>query len=195
MGKGDETRTVILDSAVALASRIGFNTLSIGHLAEVTGMSKSGLFAHFKSKEALQLATLRRGRERFVDVVISPTLAAPDGIARVRALFNNWLSWETGALEGGCIFVAASIEYDDQPGQMHDALVRNQRDWREFIEGVAQSAVASGDFKSDLDVEQFAFQLQGLLYAFHHTSRLLGDPRAANQAQQGLVQLLNSATN
>ena len=193
MSKGQETRTAILDDAVSLASRVGFTALSIGQLAETTGMSKSGLFAHFRSKEALQLATLERGRERFTDLVIRPTLATPRGIARVRALFDHWLAWETGALEGGCIFVAGSIEYDDQPGAMHDALVRNQRDWADFLETVIRTAVTEGDLRSDLDVEQFAFLLQGLIYAFHHASRLLRDPRAHDHTRRGLEQLLATA--
>jgi AcrR family transcriptional regulator len=156
-------------------------------------MSKSGLFAHFKSKAALQLETLERGRERFTDLVIRPTLAAPRGVERVRALFENWLTWETQALQGGCIFVTGSIEYDDQPGPMRDALVRNQRDWAEFIETVARTAISEGDFRADLDTEQFAFALQGLIYAYHHTSRLLRDPKALDHTRRGLEQLLESA--
>ena len=194
MGKGDETRAAILDDAVGLASRVGFTALSIGQLAEATGMSKSGLFAHFRSKEALQLATLDRGRERFTDLVIRPTLAAPRGVQRVRALFDHWLTWETGALQGGCIFVAGSIEYDDQPGPMREALVRNQQDWADFIATVVRTAVAEGDFRDDLDVDQFGFQLQGLIYAFHHTSRLLRDPKALEHTRRGLDQLIASAT-
>ena len=194
MGKGQETKTAILDEAVGLASRVGFNALTIGQLAESIGMSKSGLFAHFKSKEALQLETLERARERFTDLVIRPTLAAPRGMARVRALADNWLVWETEALQGGCIFVTGSIEYDDQPGPMQDALVRNQRDWAEFIETVARAAVTEGDFRADLDVEQFAFSLQGLIYAFHHTARLLRDPKALEHTRRGLDQLLESAS-
>ena len=194
MTKGEETRVAILDAAVAIASEVGFTGLTIGQLAEHTGMSKSGLFAHFKSKEALQLETLERGRERFTDLVIRPTLAAPRGIARVRALFDSWLVWETEALQGGCIFVTGSIEYDDQPGPMRDALVRNQRDWAEFIETVARAAITEGDFRADLDVEQFAFSLQGLIYAFHHTARLLRDPKALEHTRRGLDQLLESSS-
>ena len=193
MGKGQQTRTAILDEAVGLASRVGFNALTIGQLAESTGMSKSGLFAHFKSKESLQLETLERGRERFTDLVIRPTLAAPRGVARVRALIDNWLVWETQALQGGCLFVTGSTEYDDQPGPMRDALVRNQRDWVEFIETVARTGISEGDFREDLDVEQFAFSLQGLIYAFHHTARLLRDPKALDHIRRGLDQLLESA--
>lgn len=192
MSKGQQTRTAILDEAVGIASRVGFNALTIGQLAESTGMSKSGLFAHFKSKEALQLATLERGRERFTDLVIRPTLAAPRGIARVRALVDHWLVWETEALEGGCLFVTGSIEYDDQPGPMRDALVRNQQDWAEFIATVAGTAVREGDFRADLDTAQFAFSLQGLMYAFHHTARLLRDPKALEHTRHGVEQLLAS---
>lgn len=190
MSKGQQTKTAILDEAVGIASRVGFNALTIGQLAESTGMSKSGLFAHFKSKEALQLETLERGRERFTDLVIRPTLAAPRGIARVRALVDNWLVWETEALQGGCIFVTGSIEYDDQPGPMRDALVRNQQDWAEFIATVAGTAVREGDFRADLDTAQFAFSLQGLMYAFHHTARLLRDPKALDHTRHGVEQLL-----
>ena len=192
MSKGQQTKTAILDEAVGIASRVGFNALTIGQLAESTGMSKSGLFAHFKSKEALQLQTLERGRERFTDLVIRPTLAAPRGIQRVRALFDHWLVWETEALQGGCIFVTGSIEYDDQPGPMRDALVRSQRDWGEFIATVAGTAVSEGDFRADLDTEQFAFTLQGLMYAYHHTARLLRDPKALERTKAALEQLIAS---
>lgn len=190
MSKGQQTKATILDEAVGIASRVGFNALTIGQLAEQTGMSKSGLFAHFKSKEALQLETLERGRERFTDLVIRPTLAAPRGIARVRALVDHWLVWETEALQGGCIFVTGSIEYDDQPGPMRDALVRNQQDWAEFIATVAGTAVSEGDFRADLDTAQFAFSLQGLMYAYHHTARLLRDPKSLEHTRAAFEQLV-----
>jgi len=194
VSKGQQTKTAILDEAVGIASQVGFNALTIGQLAESTGMSKSGLFAHFKSKEALQLETLERGRERFTDLVIRPTLAAPRGIQRVRALLDHWLVWETEALQGGCIFVAGSIEYDDQPGPMRDALVRNQKDWGEFIATVAGTAVSEGDFRADLDTEQFAFMLQGLMYAYHHTARLLRDPKAREHTLGALEQLIAASS-
>ena len=193
MSKGQATRLAILDEAVGIASRIGFNALTIGQLAEQTGMSKSGLFAHFKSKEALQLETLERGRERFTDVVMRPTLAVPRGVARVRALMENWLVWETEALEGGCVFVTASVEFDDQPGPVHDALVQNQTDWSEAIATVVRTAISEGDFRADLDPDQFAFAMLGLFYAFHHTSRLLRDPHALARLRAGFDHLLEDA--
>lgn len=190
MSKGQETKAAILDEAVGIASRVGFNALTIGTLAESTGMSKSGLFGHFKSKEALQLETLDRGRERFTDVVVRPTLTAPRGIARVRGLLDNWLVWETEALVGGCVFVTASVEFDDQPGPMRDALVRNQTDWAEFIATVAGTAISEGDFRDDVDTEQFAFTLLGIIYAFHHAARLLNDPKALDYVRGSFDQLL-----
>jgi len=193
VSKGQQTKAAILDEAVGIASRVGFNALTIGQLAESTGMSKSGLFAHFRSKESLQLETLERGRERFTDLVIRPTLAAPRGIARVRALLDHWLVWETEALQGGCIFVTGSVEFDDQPGPMRDALVRNQKDWGEFIATVAGTAVSEGDVRADLDTEQFSFTLQGLMYAYHHTARLLRDPKALDHTRAALEQLIEAS--
>jgi AcrR family transcriptional regulator len=193
MSKGEETRAAILDEAVAIASEVGFTGLTIGGLAEHTGMSKSGLFAHFKSKEALQLATLERARERFTDIVIRPTLAAQRGEKRVRALFDRWLDWETEVLQGGCIFVTATVEFDDQPGPMRDAVVRSQRDWMEFVATVAGTAVSEGDLRADLDTEQFAFTLQGLMLGYHHAARLMRDPKALEHTREALDQLFASS--
>ena len=144
MSKGEATKTSILDEALHVASRVGFEGLSIGQLADRTEMSKSGLFAHFRSKEQLQLQTLEHAASRFTDVVVRPTLKAPRGERRIRELFERWLDWETETLAGGCVFASASIEYDDQPGPMHDALVRQQRDWTEFLSTVAATAVSEG---------------------------------------------------
>jgi AcrR family transcriptional regulator len=193
MTKGQETRTAILDHAVAIASEVGFTGLSIGQLAAQSGMSKSGLFAHFKSKEALQLETLEWARERFTALVIRPTLAAPRGERRVRALFDRWLDWETEALRGGCIFVTATAEYDDRPGPMRDALVRNQQDWMDFVATVVGTAVSEGDFRDDLDVAQLAFTLQALMLGYHHAARLMRDPQALEHTRQALDQLLETS--
>jgi len=193
MTKGEETRAAILDDALAIASEVGFTGLTIGQLAEHTGMSKSGLFAHFRSKEALQLETLEWARDRFTDIVIRPTLAAPRGVQRVRALFDRWLDWETDSLAGGCIFVTATIEFDDQPGPMRDAVVRNQQDWLEFVATVAATAVSEGDFRADLDTEQLAFTLQGLMLGYHHAARLMRDPKALDHTRRALDQLLEAS--
>jgi AcrR family transcriptional regulator len=191
--KGEETRAAILDQAVAIASEVGFAGLTIGQLAEQTQMSKSGLFAHFRSKESLQLATLEWARRRFTDVVIRPTLAAPRGEQRVRALFDHWLDWETEALRGGCIFVTAATELDDQPGPLRDALVRDQHDWLDFVTTVVGTAVAEGDFRDDLDAAQVAFTLHGLMLGYHHAARLMRDPRALERTRRALDQVLDAS--
>lgn len=190
MTKGEETKAAILDQAVAIASEVGFTGLTIGQLAERTQMSKSGLFAHFKSKEALQLETLQRARERFTDMVVRPALTTPRGVKRVQVLVERWLDWATDGLQGGCIFVASAVEYDDRPGPMRDAVVQNERDWLETIATVAGTAVAEGDFRADLDTEQFAFTVQGLMLSYHQAKRLLGDPKALEHVRQALDDLI-----
>jgi AcrR family transcriptional regulator len=192
MSKGDETRAAILDVAINIASTKGFAGLTIGTLAESTDMSKSGLFAHFKSKEQLELQTLERARERFVDVVVRPSLSAARGEKRVRALLENWLRWADDALSGGCLFIGAAAELDDQPGALRDLLVRNEQDWLDVIANVAATAVAEGDFDADTDVEQFAYDVHGVTLAYHHHSRLMRDPRAAERAESAFESLLES---
>lgn len=192
MTKGDETRSAILDEAIDIASKIGFSALSIGMLAESTEMSKSGLFAHFKSKEELQLQTLQRARERFVDVVVRPSLSAPRGERRVRELLGRWLAWADDTLSGGCLFVAASAELDDQPGRLREALVRDEQDWLDVIANVAATAVAEGDFTPETDVQQFAFDVHGVTLAHHHASRLMCDPRAVERTERSLQRLIDS---
>jgi AcrR family transcriptional regulator len=182
VSKGLETRTVILDESMQLASLIGFEALTIGHLAEQTGMSKSGLFAHFKSKEQLQLQTLDHSRQLFVDTVMRPTLNVPRGEARVLALFEHWLTWAS-VLKGGCIYITGSAEYDDRPGPMRDALVRTQRDWLDSIATVVRGAIAEGDFSEKTDADQFAFEFNALALGYHHSSRLLEDERAEDRAR------------
>jgi AcrR family transcriptional regulator len=193
VSKGAATKTSILDEALHVASQVGFERLSIGQLAERTGMSKSGLFAHFRSKEQLQLQTLDHAVAKFTDTVIRPTLRAPRGETRVRELFARWLDWETEALVGGCPFVAASTEYDDQPGPMHDSLVRQERDWTEFIVTVTGTAVSEGQFRADVDTRQFAFTVQCLMLGFQHAGRLLHDPDALTHTRAAFEQLLESS--
>ncbi len=193
MGKGQLTRHAVLDQAARTASEVGLRGVTIGSLADLTHMSKSGLFAHFGSKESLQLATVRHARDQFVNLVIRPALAAPRGEPRARALFENWLDWDTNVLPGGCLFVAAAVEFDDEPGAVRDELVRNQADLDETIARVFRGGISERHFRDDADPEQFAFQMHGILLAFHQHSRLLGDPLAAERARRALNALLDAA--
>ena len=192
--KGDRTRETILGHALALATRIGVEGVTIGRLAEDLKMSKSGLFAHFKSKEALQIEMLRLAGSRMVETVVKPALATPRGEPRLRALFEHWLAWEQSpSLPGGCPFMAASFELDDRPGPVRDFVVQNLRDWIDTLAGAARIAVQEGHFRADLDCEQFAQDCQGIGLGFVHASRLMRDPQARVRAQRAFDALVRSA--
>ncbi|XXX78902.1 TetR/AcrR family transcriptional regulator [Sorangium sp. So ce134] len=194
MAKGEDTRRAILAEALSLASEVGLDGLSIGLLAERVGMSKSGLFAHFGSKEDLQLAVLDEATSRFVDVVVSPALREPRGLPRVRALFDRWLSWtDQPFLPGGCVFVHASVELDDKAGPARDKLVASQKDWLETLAHAARIAVDEGHFRKDLDVHQLAFEAFSIAYGFHFLDRLLRDPRAEERARAAFERLVDDA--
>jgi AcrR family transcriptional regulator len=191
--KGEQTREAILTHALRLATRIGLEGLTIGRLADDLEMSKSGLFAHFRSKEALQLEILRMAGERMIEAVVRPALLAPRGEPRVRALFERWLAWEQSpSLPGGCPFMSASFELDDQPGPVRDFVVQNLRDWMDTMAGAARIAVQEGHFRADLDCEQFAYDCQGIGLAFVHASRLMHDPKAYTRAHRAFDTLLTT---
>ncbi len=203
MGKGEQTRRGIVRRALAIAGDVGLENVTLGTLATDLGMSKSGLFAHFKSKEALQLAVLEEAVERFGNVVARAALSEPRGEPRFVALFERWLAWildrgthpefiaDTQSVAAGrCIFMALSQEYDDRPGPVRDAVVKSQRDWREFIAGAALLAVKEGHFVPDLDVEQVAFEFVAIGMAYQQTHNLLGDPDAERRARTALAALL-----
>jgi AcrR family transcriptional regulator len=192
--KGEQTREAILAHALGLATRIGFEGLTIGRLADDLGMSKSGLFAHFRSKEGLQLEILRMAGARMVEAVVKPAFAAPRGEPRVRALFERWLDWEQSpSLPGGCPFMSASFELDDRPGPVRDFVVQNLRDWMDTLAGAARIAVQEGHFRADLDCEQFAYDCQGIGLAFVHASRLMRDPKAHDRAAAAFETLVRAA--
>jgi len=192
--KGELTRQTILEKAASLASKVGLEGLTIGSLAEALDLSKSGLFAHFGSKEALQVQVIELAAGRFVDSVVKPALAAPRGEPRVRALFERWLDWpRLGELAGGCLFVALAAELDDRPGPARDRLVQTQRDWLDVIATCFRMGIAEGHFRSDADPDQFAHDLYGVMLGHHHATRLLGDRGAAQRARNAFEALLKAA--
>lgn len=194
MRKGEATKLAILDEAAGIASTVGLQGLTIGSLATKTELSKSGLFAHFRSKEALQLAVLQHARDRFVDLIMRPAVRQPRGEPRLRALFDGWLRWTSGdILPGGCPFIAAGVEFDDQPGPIHDFLVTDQRDLIETVGLIVRSGIAEGHFREDLDPEQLAQDLYGVLVSFAHFTRLLRDPKAEDRARRAFEALLTAA--
>src|SRR5262245_29457020 len=194
MGKGARTKQAILDHALKLATRVGIEGLTIGRLAEDLGMSKSGLIAHFQTKEALQVQVLQTGAHRFVEDVLRPALKAPRGEPRLRALFESFLAWESSpTLPGGCPLIAASSELDDRPGPARDYLVQSRRDLLDLVAGTVRSAMDEGQFRPDVEPDQFAYEFWGAMLGFHHASRLMRDPRAAERARSAFERLVRSA--
>src|SRR3954471_19107334 len=194
MAKGLETRERILDTAFRLAARDGLEGLSLAGLAGELGMSKSGLFAHFDSKEQLQLEMLRTASDLFVSRVMVPSFKQPRGLPRLKALFENWRRWATDpSLPGGCIFVAAAAELDDREGPVRAYVVSQQKALLEAVARAARLAVEVGHFRRDLDVDQFAFEFHGLYLAYHHAHRLLRDPRTEQRARRAYARLVADA--
>jgi AcrR family transcriptional regulator len=192
--KGEETRDRIVDRAFRLASRDGLAGVSLGRLAGELGLSKSGLFAHFGSKEGLELEVLKLASERFIEAVVRPALSAPRGVPRIRKIFKNWLGWITDpGRPGGCVFLAASVELDDGAGPQRDFLVGSQAALLATLAKAARLAVQEGQFRPELDCEQFAFEMLGIALGFHHLRRLLNDPKAEARAHAAFEALLAAA--
>ncbi|MFO0747298.1 MAG: TetR/AcrR family transcriptional regulator [Myxococcota bacterium] len=189
MSKGADTRALILDRALALASVSGLEALTIGTLADELKMSKSGLFAHFGKKSELQLAVLRHAVDRFVSTVVAPALKQPRGEPRVRKLVEGWIAWDQ-ALPGGCPMQAAVSEFDDVDGPVRDYLVESEHDWFDVLVQVAKAGIQSKAFRADLDARVFAFELQNLLAGYRRHARLFREPDAEALALSAFEALL-----
>lgn len=196
MTKGAETREAVLREALDQASVVGLNGLTIGTLADRLGMSKSGLFAHFRSKDQLQIDTLDHAAEQFRAHVFMPALREPAGEQRLRALVERWLDWETDAdyaAPGGCVFAAGAMEFDDlPPGPVRDRLVSHLADLLDSMATVYRSGVRAGMFREDLDPDAFAQECHGIALGHHVAARLMRDPRARERAQAALDRLIDS---
>ena len=188
--KGERTRAAILDVALRLVSKAGLDGLTIGTLADATGMSKSGLFAHFGSRDELLLAVLAHGQAQFVEVVFQPAMAKPRGLPRLRAMFVNWLDWtESAELPGGCPMIGGATEFDDKPGAVRDMLAGGQRTWIETLKRAVRQASDQGQLGASTDPEQIAFEMFGIALVVHHHRRLLGYPKARSRALTALDSL------
>lgn len=193
MNKGELTRTAILDHAVAVAGVVGVEGLSIGRLAEDLHLSKSGLFAHFQSKEALQVQVVEHAGAQFVDAVVRPGLAAPRGERRVRTLLDRWLAWgERPDRPGGCFFAHVAFELDGREGPARERLVQLQQDWLDTLAVAVRTGIATGEFRPDIDAEQFAHDAYGAVLGFQHAHRLLRDPLAPQRVRRALERLVIS---
>jgi AcrR family transcriptional regulator len=171
--KGAATRDTIVGRAYDIARASGVEGLSIGPLAAAVGMSKSGVFAHFGSREDLQLAVLEEAALRFGNAVLMPALSQPRGLPRLRAIMQNWFEWVRSTAGGGCVLMASVMEYDDRPGALHDQVVHNERRWRSELARAVQIAIDVGHLAPG-DVEQYVFELYAIPLTTHHEAGLFG---------------------
>ena len=191
MGKGARTRATILTAAVETACLAGFEGLNLKPLADHVGMTKSGLYAHFGSKQALQLATLEHAAELFQVRVVAPAKTEPAGLPRLEGVFGRWLEWPRNAgLPGNCPFFAGVVEFDDGEGPVRERLVRLFRDFREVVEQLVASAVRHGHLRAGTDPTQFAHELLALRYAHHWAHGFMRDPAALERTRTAFARLI-----
>lgn len=192
MRKGEQTRTAIVTAAQELAARDGLEGLTIGGLAERMQMSKSGVFAHFGSREDLQIAVLKSYERRFVDDVLLASLKEKRGLTRLRAILRHWLSWTAAEAASGCIWISGAAEYDDRPGPVRDELVAMVRSWQRELGRAITQAVAAGELPADTDALDVAFQLYGVILVVHHDARLMNNPDSEVRGNRAIERVLNS---
>lgn len=194
MTKGDETKSAVLARGISLATKVGLTGVTIGKLADEVGMSKSGLFAHFSSKENLELAILEEAINRFIALVVTPAFKKPRGEPRLRALFESWLAWsKLEFMPGGCIFVVAGVELDDRPGPARDRYVASQRDWLSTLAGAARIAIEEKQFRKELDVEQVAHEIFSIAYGYHFARKVVDPKLAEKRARAAFDRVIDDA--
>ena len=188
--KGQQTKAAIVDAALGLATQIGLEGLSIGALAEVTQMSKSGVFAHFGSREELQISVIREYHRRFEDEVFYPAMHEGRGLPRLRALFANWMKRTSVELDSGCIYISGAVEFDDRPGPVRDALASSVQTWHAAMKRAIRAAMDEGHLAAATDEEQMLFEVHGLILALHYEARFLKSPGAIERANAGFENIL-----
>ena len=188
--KGQQTRAAILEAALGLAANMGLEGLSIGALAEVTQMSKSGVFAHFGSREELQISVVREYHTKFEEEVFFPAVREARGLPRLKALFERWVRRVSAELDSGCIYISGAVEFDDRPGPVRDALASMVVAWQSALERAVRIAVEEGHLHEDIDPLQLVFELHGLILALHHDARFLRNPGALDRVRAGFERLV-----
>lgn len=190
--KGEQTRDAILDVALAQAARDGLEGLTIGALAKSAGMSKSGVFAHFGSREDLQIAVLQEYERRFVAEVFTPALEAPRGLGRLSLMLERWLEKNTRDAGHGCLWISSAVEYDDRPGRVRDALVGMIQEWKTALSRTIQLAVDTGELRASTDISELVFDIYGVVLVLHHDYRLLASPAALARARRALARVIDA---
>lgn len=192
MRKGELTRAAILDVALDLASRDGLEGLTIGLLADKMNMSKSGVFAHFGSREDLQIEVLKLYHHHFEQEVFYPSMKEPRGLPRLRAMFAHWVKRVSIEIASGCIYISGAVEYDDRPGAIREELVGMVRAWQDALHRCVQQAIELGHLCPDTDPQQLVYEMYGLILALHHDARFIKRPGSVDRAQLGFERLLQS---
>jgi AcrR family transcriptional regulator len=190
MHKGQQTKAAIVDAALGLATQIGLEGLSIGALAEVMRMSKSGVFAHFGSREELQISVIREYYARFEEEVFYPALEHPKGMPRLKALFENWMNRTSVEIDSGCLFISGAVEFDDRPGPVRDALAGSVKTWLAAMHRAVVQTKEAGHLRSDVDEHQMSFEIHGLILALHYEARFLKTPGSVSRAHTGFANIL-----
>ena len=193
--KGQQTKAHILDAALHLASQAGLEGLSIGALAAATGMSKSGVFAHFGSREELQISVVREYHQRFEQEVFFPAMQAPRGLPRLRTLFDLWMKRTSVELDSGCIYISGAVEFDDRTGPVRDALADSVNTWHAAMRRTIIQCREQGDLHADTDEAQLLFEVHGLILALHYEARFLRAQGAMQRARQGFENILARFSN
>jgi AcrR family transcriptional regulator len=188
--KGQQTKMAIVDAALNLATQFGLEGLSIGALAEATHMSKSGVFAHFGSREELQISVIHEYFAQFEQAVFYAAMEQPRGLPRVKALFSNWMKLVAEEIQAGCIFISGAVEFDDRPGPVRDALATSVQTWLAAMNRSIVLAKACGHLPADVDEEQMAFEIHGLILALHYEARFLQKPGSMERANKGFANIL-----
>jgi AcrR family transcriptional regulator len=188
--KGQQTKAAIVDAALGLATQIGLEGLSIGALAEVMHMSKSGVFAHFGSREELQISVVREYHVRFEDEVFFPALKKPRGLPRLQALFQNWMKRTSVEIDSGCLYIGGAVEFDDRPGPVRDALAESVKIWLAAMHRAVVQAKETGHLRPDAEEQQMAFEIHGLILALHYEARFLKTPGSIDRANRGFANII-----
>ena len=188
--KGQQTKAAIIDTALGMAAQLGLEGLSIGAVADAMQMSKSGVFAHFGSREELQISVIREYHQRFEQEIFFPAMEMPRGLPRLRALFHSWMLRTSAEIDSGCLYISGAVEFEDRPGPVRDALASSVKTWLTALHRSVLQARDEQHLSKDTDATQMSFEIHGLILALHYEARFLKTAKSLNRAKQGFEHIL-----
>jgi AcrR family transcriptional regulator len=188
--KGQQTKAAIIDCALGMATQLGLEGLSIGAVADAMQMSKSGVFAHFGSREELQISVIREYHQRFEQEIFFPAMDMPRGLPRLQALFVQWMMRTSAEIDSGCLYISGAVEFDDRPGPVRDALASSVKTWLTALHRAVLQARDEKHLSPDTDATQMSFEIHGLILALHYEARFLKSAKSLQRAKQGFEHIL-----